>query len=393
MAEPNSGSKTETAIVTSEMMVESLQPKAGELVPGVNKDLVTIDEVSAEERAQIEQLMGQIDLRDANSIIFFGSKAQQELTSISDRMLEGVKNKDLGQAGIVLNEMVATIRGFDIDEINPNNKPGFFARLFGKAKPLVKFLQRYEEVRGQIDAVTDKLEGHKTQLLTDITSLDRLYAANLEYFHTLEQYIQAGEAKLIEIDQSVLPALAAAAEAGDDMLKAQELRDMRSSRDDLERRLHDLRLTRQVTMQSLPSIRLVQENDKGLVNKINSTMANTIPLWRQQLAQTVTIWRSHEAANTLRDATDLTNELLEANAENLKEANAEVRKQIERGVFDIESVKKANQTLIETINESLQIADEGKRMRAAAVEELATAEAQLKQTLKAASAHVTGNPG
>ncbi len=386
----NQENKTTVATEQSELMVEALATGAGELVPGVRKDLAAFEEVDADERAQIEQLMAEINLNDSNSIIFFGSKAQQELTNISDKMLEGVKNKDLGRAGEVLNEMVATIRGFDIDEIDPNKKRGFFARLFGKAKPLVKFLQRYEQAKNQIDSITDKLEGHKTQLLTDITSLDRLYEANLDYFHTLEHYIQAGEEKLKQIDNEILPGLAAAADSGQDMLKAQELRDLRSARDDLERRVHDLRLTRQVTMQSLPSIRLVQENDKGLVNKINSTMSNTIPLWRQQLAQTVTIWRSHQASRTLKDASDLTNELLEANAENLKEANAEVRKQIERGIFDIDTVKKANQTLIDTINESLQIADEGKRMREAAVVELADAEAKLKATLQAASAHASG---
>lgn len=384
--------QTDIAVKTQgELMVDALaDTSTGELVPGVRKDLAAFEMIEGEERAEIEALMAEIDLTDANSIIFFGSKAQQELTTISDKMLEGVKNKDLGRAGEVLNEMVSTIRGFDIDEIDPNRKPGFFARMFGKVKPLAKFLQRYEQAKNQIEAISDKLESHKTQLLTDITSLDRLYDANLDYFHTLEHYIQAGEEKLRQIDTEILPGLAATAEQQDDMLKAQQLRDLRSSRDDLERRVHDLRLTRQVTMQSLPSIRLVQENDKGLVNKINSTMSNTIPLWRQQLAQTVTIWRSHQASETLKSASDLTNELLEANAENLKEANAEVRKQIERGIFDIETVKKANQALIDTINESLQIADEGKRMRAAAVHELADAEAKLKATLQAASAHASG---
>ncbi len=182
-------------------------------------------------------------------------------------------------------------------------------------------------------------------------------------------------------------------QAQEDTLKAQELRDLRSARDDLERRVHDLRLTRQVTMQALPSIRLVQENDKGLVTKINSTMANTIPLWRQQLAQAVTIYRSGEAADTLREATDLTNELLQANADNLKTANRQVREQIERGVFDIEVVKKANQSLIETIQESLTIADEGKRRRAAASQQLEACERDLRQTLAAASARRPVVPG
>jgi uncharacterized protein YaaN involved in tellurite resistance len=221
--------------------------------------------------------------------------------------------------------------------------------------------------------------------------LDRLYRANLEYFHTLELYIRAGEQKLRQIDEETIPVLEQEAAASESVVKAQALRDLRSTRDDLERRVHDLKLTRQVTMQSLPSIRLVQENDKGLVNKINSTMVNTIPLWRQQLAQTITIYRSSEAAKTVKAATDLTNELLEANAENLKDANAQVRQQIERGVFDIETVKKANQTLIATIQESLQIADEGRRRRQEAAKQLETLEGELRNTLAAASTHTRKN--
>ena len=170
------------------------------------------------------------------------------------------------------------------------------------------------------------------------------------------------------------------------MVRAQGLRDLRSARDDLERRVHDLRLTRQVAMQSLPSIRLVQENDKGLINKINSTLVNTVPLWRQQLAQAVTIYRSSGGGTSVKAATDLTNDLLRANAENLKQANAEARREIERGVFDIEVVKQANQTLIETIEESLAIADEGKRARAEATEQLKHLEQELRKSLAAASA-------
>lgn len=362
------------------------QPAGQEIVPGVQTDIVTFVEAPAEKQQKISQLLQEIDIQDSQSILFFGSKAQEQLTTVSDRMLEGVKNKDTGPAGEDLNNMVATIRGFDIDELDPNKKPGFFAKLLGKAKPVVKFIQQYEEVRKQIDSITDKLEKHKSNLLTDIASLDRLYQANLEYFHTLEDYIAAGDEKLRELDTKVIPELSAAAETSQEALTAQNLRDLRSARDDLERRVHDLRLTRQVAMQSLPSIRLVQENDKGLVNKINSTIVNTIPLWRQQLATAVTIFRSSQAAETVKAATDLTNDLLASNAENLKVANAETRKQLERGVFDIEVVKQANQALIDTIEESLQIADQGKKMRSEAVVQLQQCENELRKTLVSARA-------
>ena len=369
--------------------VTTLEDATAVVQATIKGDLLSYEDAGADRRARIEKLMDEIDIKDSNSIIFFGSKAQEQLTLISDQMLEGVRNKDVGPAGGALNEMVVTLRGFDVDDLKER---GFFAKMFGGAKPMVKFLQRFEEVRDQIDSISNKLDNHKTELLTDIASLDRLYDANLEYFHTLADYIAAGEEKLREIDETVIPALQKEADKSKDVLKAQALRDLRSMRDDLERRNHDLKLTRQVTMQSLPSIRLVQENDKSLVNKINSTMVNTIPLWRTQLAQGITIHRSREAGQTLKDATDLTNELLTANAENLKTANAEVRKQIERGVFDIETVKQANQMLIDTIEESLQIADEGKRQRRLAEAELVTCEAELRKTLAAAQATARGKP-
>ncbi len=374
--------KQETAVTTLEDATALVQAS-------IKGDLLPYEDAGADRRTRIDNLMSEIDIKDSNSVIFFGAKAQEQLTMISDQMLEGVRNKDVGPAGGALSEMVVTLRGFDVDDLK---EQGFFARLFGGAKPMVKFLQRFEEVRDQIDSISNKLDTHKTELLTDIASLDRLYDANLEYFHTLADYIAAGEEKLREIDETVVPALQKEADESKDVLKAQALRDLRSMRDDLERRVHDLKLTRQVTMQSLPSIRLVQENDKSLVNKINSTMVNTIPLWRTQLAQGITIHRSREAGQTLKEATDLTNELLTANAENLKTANAEVRKQIERGVFDIETVKQANQMLIDTIEESLQIADEGKRQRTAAEAELVTCEAELRKTLASAQATARGKP-
>lgn len=379
--------KNESASVETEVATQRFATMA--TTPEVKDELVPYQDANTQDKQTIDALMNEIDLHNSNSIIFFGTKAQEQLTTISDQMLEGVRNKDVGPAGSALNNMVTTLRGFDLNELDPNKKPGFFARLFNRTTPVVKFLQRYEEVRKQIDTISNELDAHETRLLTDIASLDRLYKANLDYFHALELYIAAGEEKLRELDENTIPRLEEKLKESEEVLHAQEIRDIRSARDDLERRVHDLRLTRQVAMQSLPSIRLVQENDKGLVNKIKSTIANTIPLWRQQLATAVTIFRSSEAAKSVKAATDLTNELLETNAEHLKIANAETRKQLERGVFDIEVIKKANQTLIATIEESLQIADEGKRRRAEAVTQLQECETELRQTLAAASARKT----
>ncbi len=344
-----------------------------------------VPEVMVEEVTALQDALGELDINDRNSIIYFGSSAQEKLDEISNRMIDGVQNKDMGAAGAALNEMVASIRGFDMEKFNPNIKLAWYQKLFGATKPIVKFIQEYEEVRDQVDMISNNLEKHKSQLMTDVVSLDKLYDANLDYFRKLELYIKAGETKLQELEETIIPEFEAKAQ-DKEMLAIQDLKEIRGFRDELERRVHDLRLSRQVTMQSLPSIRLIQENDKSLISKITSTLVNTVPLWRNQLAQTVTIFRSHDTAIAVRDAADLTNELLEKNAEGLRDANLEVRTQMERGIFDIESIKKANETFIATLDDSLKIAQEGKAARADALVELHKTEKELKDALLAVKA-------
>ena len=360
-----------------------METKTKEIIEvAIEEQSAQVPEVMAEEVTALQDALNELDVNDRKSIIYFGSSAQEKLDDISNRMIEGVQNKDIGAAGAALNEMVASIRGFDMDEFNPNRKLAWWQSLFGVTKPLVKFIQEYETVRDQIDNISHSLEKHKSQLMTDIVSLDKLYDANLDYFRNLELYIKAGETKLEELEETILPEYEAKVrDSNDDMMTIQELKEVRGFRDELERRVHDLRLSRQVTMQSLPSIRLIQENDKSLIAKITSTLVNTVPLWRNQLAQTVTIFRSHDTANAVKDAADLTNELLEKNAEGLREANAEVRTQMERGIFDIESIKKANETFIATLDDSLRIAQEGKAARASALIELQQTEKELKDAL------------
>ncbi|RYG93252.1 toxic anion resistance protein [Loktanella sp. IMCC34160] len=363
------------------------------VLPEPRGELITLDAADAPTSAEITRAMGEIDMGDTNSIVRFGSRAQAELQEISQSMLQGVRNKDVGPAGDSLRDIVTTIRGFSVSELDVRRKRTWWEKLLGRAAPMAKFVARFESVQGQIDKITDDLLRHEHVLLKDIESLDVLYDKTLTFYDELAIYIAAGEAKLKELDEKIIPAKeaeVAAAPEDQGVMKAQELRDLRAARDDLERRVHDLKLTRQVTMQSLPSIRLVQENDKSLVTKINSTLVNTVPLWETQLAQAVTIQRSAEAAKAVREANDLTNELLTANAKNLREANKVVREEMERGVFDINAVKEANENLIATINESLQIADEGKRKRAEAEIELQKMEAELKATLASAKARNDG---
>lgn len=384
-------------------MSETVQATATALLTEVEKvnavilaepmaEVVPLEAAPADQAEAIRKRMAEVDLSNTQSIISFGSAAQAELQVISQAMLQDVKNKDVGPAGNSLRNIVTTIRGFAVSELDLRREASWWERLLGRAAPFAKFVAKYEDVQGQIDKITGDLLTHEHTLLKDIKSLDVLYEKTLTFYNELALYIAAGEAKLAETDGKTIPAkeaeVAAAPEA-DKVMKAQELRDLRAARDDLERRVHDLRLTRQVTMQSLPSIRLVQENDKSLVTKINSTLVNTVPLWETQLAQAVTIQRSKEAAGAVRDANDLTNELLKSNAENLQQANKVVREEMERGVFDIETVKAANATLIATINESLAIADEGKAKRAAAEAELVRMEAELRDTLASARARQT----
>ncbi|RFU14036.1 toxic anion resistance protein [Rhodobacteraceae bacterium W635] len=362
-------------------------------LPEPSTGLVPLAEAPAPTAEAIRRRMGELDLTDTNSIVAFGSGAQAELQTISQAMLEGVKNKDVGPAGDSLREIVGTIRGFSVDELDPDRKRSWWERLIGKAKPMHAFMAKYEDVQDQIDRITDQLLHHEHTLMKDIKSLDQLYDKTLAFYDELALYIAAGEEKLKDLDEETIPAKEAEVQAAperDQVMKAQELRDLRAARDDLERRVHDLKLTRQVTMQSLPSIRLVQENDKSLVTKINSTLVNTVPLWETQLAQALTIQRSTEAARAVREANDLTNDLLTSNAANLRESNKMVREEMERGVFDIEAVKKANADLVATIEESLQIADEGKRRRAAAEEEMQKMETELRDTLSSASARRDG---
>ena len=384
---------TDTVRTQAAATLAEIEKVTATVLPEPGTAIVALEAAPAPQAEAIRKRMAELDMANTQSIISFGSAAQAELQVISQEMLAGVKNKDAGPAGDSLRDIVSTIRGFSVSELDVRRKASWWERLLGRAAPFAKFVARFETVQGQIDKITGTLLMHEHTLLKDVKSLDILYTKTLNFYDELALYIAAGEAKIKEIDARDIPAKAAAVAAApenDQVKVAQELRDLRASRDDLDRRVHDLKLTRQVTMQSLPSIRLVQENDKSLVTKINSTLVNTVPLWETQLAQAVTIQRSREAAESIRAANDLTNELLTANAENLQIANKVVRTEMERGVFDIEAVKKANATLIATINESLAIADEGRIKRAAAEVDLKKMESDLRDTLASARARSTG---
>ena len=332
-------------------------------------DIINIPE---ERRAEIERLASALDVTDPAAVLRFGQEAQTRASAAADAMLEGAKNREAGEAGQTLGALLSTLRGFDVSALA--DKPGFFARLFNKAgAEAAQVLSRYEGLKDQVEAIGDRLDTHRT----------RLYGATLDWFHGLGDHIAAGEIVLKNTDSTAIPDAEAKATAGD-MLAAQKLRDLRAARDELDRRIHDLRLTRQVAMQALPSIRLIQENDKALAAKIQSVVANTVPLWRQQLAQGLAIQRMRDAGQTLKQANDLTNQLLTANAERLRQGNAEARAEVERGVFDLAAVKQANALLVATVEDSLNIAEQARAQRADAAVELDKAEAEIRRALMAA---------
>jgi uncharacterized protein YaaN involved in tellurite resistance len=346
----------------------------------------------AEAQAAIAELARQIDLADPGSILRFGQQTQMQAQAAADAMLEGARNQETGEAGRTLSALLSTLRGFDVTKLD--ERPGFLARVFSRAGAEVTgILQKYETVQSQIEAIGDRLDTHRTRLLEDVERLERLYQATLDWFHGLGEHVAAGEAVLGRTDRETIPALAAAVAASPaDDLAPQRLRDLRSARDELDRRVHDLRLTRQVAMQTLPSIRLIQENDKALAGKIHSVLANTVPLWRQQLAQALAIHRMREAGAAVRQATDLTNQLLTANAETLRRGNLEARTELERGVFDLAAVQQANAALVATIEDSLRIADEARGQRARAAEELAKLEGDIRRALVQARASPAAPP-
>jgi uncharacterized protein YaaN involved in tellurite resistance len=329
------------------------------------------------------ELARQIDLADPGSILRFGAAAQNRAAAAADAMLGAARSEATGEAGEALSGLLSTLRGFDVTSLR--EKPGFFARMFQRAGAEAHaILQRYETVRGQIESIGDKLDTHRTRLLEDVERLERLHGATLDWFRALADHIAAGEQVLARTDAEAIPAAEKAVTESDDPLAPQKLRDLRGARDELDRRIHDLRLTRQVAMQALPGIRLIQENDKALASRIHSVLANTVPLWRTQLAQALAIQRMREAGAAVSAASDLTNKLLTANAETLRQGNLEARTELERGVVDLEAVQQANAALVATIEDSLRIAAEGRQRRLEATTALAKAEADIRRSLTAA---------
>ena len=335
--------------------------------------------------AEIKARMDLLDISNSAAILRFGSRAQSDLQLVSAGMLDNVRNKDSSAAGQSLGAMVAALRNFAIEPRDWRSTTNFWERLFGWTAPRTRLMARFEEVRGQIDSLTDALYHHEHALLRDIQSLDLLYKKTLAYYESIGLDVAAARAKIEEIDTHLIPqAKARLNEPGaDKAMRAEELRTLEMARNDIERRLHDLRLTRQVAMQALPSIRIVQDNDKALVAKISAMIANTVPLWEAQLAQAITVQNAQDAAQHVRQAREASGSILATNTAVLRQANKDMRSALQSN--DIESVRRAHADLIATIEESLAVVADSQAQRAAAEAKMTEMEGAIQRTHTSAS--------
>ena len=330
------------------------------------------------ERKAIDDFEKQIDVSNPDHILLFGADAQKKIADFSDTALDAVKTQDTGEIGDMLVNLVTELKGFEADAEEPKG----LRKLFSNANTRMEGMKaRYTKVSGNVENIASSLEQYQVQLLKDVAMFNRLYDQNSDYFRQLTLYIIAGEEKLEQVRNGELKELMTKAEASGDAMDAQKANDLAAQCDHFEKKLHDLKLTRQVSMQMAPQIRLLQNNDSLLVERIQSTLSNTLPLWKSQMVLALGLHHSQQALKAQQAVTDMTNELLKKNAETLKMGTIETAKEAERGIVDIDTLVQTNQSLIDTINEVMKIQSEGHTKRIEAEKTLYQMEAELKQKL------------
>ena len=337
--------------------------------------------LTPEELRQVEEFAKKIDVTNSKAVMTYGVGTQKKMADFSEKTLESVKTKDMGEVGDMVSGLVTQLKNFDLDE-NEKGIKGFFKK---KGNQMQEMKTKYTNVEKNVEAISNELEKHQVTLLKDVELLDRMYELNLTYFKELSMYILAGKKKLKEVRETELPALQKKAAESGLPEDAQAAKDLADQCDRFEKKLHDLQLTRAVAMQTGPQIRMIQASNQIMAEKIQSTIVNTIPLWKNQMVIAIGIEHANQAARAEREVNDMTNALLRKNAEKLKQATVESAKESERGVVDIETLKHTNEMLISTMDEVLAIQQEGKQKRAAAERDLAQIEAQLRQKLLQAS--------
>ena len=332
--------------------------------------------LSDEERHMVEQFTNQIDLHNSNIILQYGAGTQKKMADFSEKALENVQTKDLGEIGELLTGVVTELKGFDAEE-----EKGFLGFFKKSANKLDALKSKYDKAEVNVNKICKVLEGHQVQLMKDIAILDKMYEQNKVYFKELSMYILAGKKKVEKVRKTELVELTAKANNSGLPEDAQEARDLESLCTRFEKKIHDLELTRMISIQTAPQIRLIQNNDTIMVEKIQSTIVNTVPLWKSQMVLAMGVEHSTQAARAQREVTDMTNELLKKNAERLKVATVETAKEAERGIVDMETLRVTNQSLISSLDEVMRIQQEGKQKRKEAELEINRLEGELKQKL------------
>ena len=332
--------------------------------------------LSEEEKAMVESFVQQIDLTNSTMVLQYGAGTQKKMADFSETALDNVKSKDLGEIGTLLSDVVTELKDFDEEETK-----GFLGLFKKGANKLESMKAKYAKAEANVNEIVQVLEGHQVQLLKDVAVLDKMYELNLTYYKELTMYILAGKKKLQEVRATQLKELMAKAEATGLAEDAQAAKDLDDMCNRFEKKIYDLELTRQIAMQTAPQIRMVQSNDTIMVEKIQSTVVNTIPLWKSQMVIALGVEHSMQAAEAQRQVTDITNELLKKNAEKLKIASVETAKEAERGIVDMETLTATNQALISTFDEVMKIQQEGRSKRQEAEAEMQRMEGALKQKL------------
>ena len=371
--------KVETKSIDMSKVEDTLlqEKKVSEEV--VEKSL-NYDALTDEEKKAIDEFIAKIDPKNTTQILQYGASAQSNISKFSDSVLEDVKTRSTGEVGDLLAGLVAEIKDFDTDI--PTGEVKGLAKIFHSAKKqLEKLINKYSKVETNIDRIEKQLENHKLQMLKDIAVFDTMYDKNLEYFKQLSLYIIAGEKKLKELREVTLPEMQAKAKETGDQTDVQAVNDMENMINRFEKKIYDLKTTRIISIQMAPQIRLIQNNDSELVEKIQSSLINTIPLWKNQIVIALGITHAKSALGAQKAVTDLTNEMLQKNSETLKQGTIEIAEESERAIIDVETLQKTNQDIIETLDKVIEIHQNGRVKRQEAEKQLEQIEGELKDKL------------
>ena len=345
------------------------------------EDSLNYDKLSDKEKEAIDEFNSKIDIEDTTQVLQYGSAAQDKISKFSDSILEDVKTKDSGEVGELLADLVSQIKSFDKD-ISNSSKKGVLGKLFNNAKKEVDYIiAKYSKIEKNIDTIENGLEKDKLQMLKDISIFDTMYEKNLEYFKEISLYIIAGERKLEELREKVLPELKAKAEKSGDQIDVQKVNDMENMIHRFEKKIYDLKTTRMISIQMAPQIRLLQNNDAELVEKIQSSITNTIPLWKNQMVLALGINNAKKALKSQQEVSKLTNEMLKKNSETLKQGSIDIAEESEKAIVDIETLQKTNQDLIETLDKVIEIHKNGRIKRQEAEKTLEDIEKELKEKM------------